>query len=176
MRQSQRAARPDWQPDDVDASTPNNPRDFTARRATASNACVDLFTPRQLVALTTFSDLVGEAREKALADARAAGLRRRRRAACTRAARGDGLCGCGGDLSGVRCEQVDRSRSCALAIWDAERWVAWRSTFGRQALPMIWDFAETNPLAGAGGDIAGTAISVAENIAEPWHWARRLDS
>ena len=28
----------------------------------------DLFTPRQLVALTTFSDLVGEARERVLAD------------------------------------------------------------------------------------------------------------
>ena len=34
----------------------------------------DLFTPRQLVALTTFSDLVGEAREHVLADAVAAGL------------------------------------------------------------------------------------------------------
>src|SRR5690606_21340389 len=33
-----------------------------------------LFTPRQLVALTTFSDLVGEAREQVLQDARAAGL------------------------------------------------------------------------------------------------------
>jgi adenine-specific DNA methylase len=32
----------------------------------------DLFTPRQLTALTTFSDLVGEARAKVLADARAA--------------------------------------------------------------------------------------------------------
>jgi putative DNA methylase len=34
----------------------------------------DLFTARQLVALTTFSDLVAEAREQALADAIAAGL------------------------------------------------------------------------------------------------------
>jgi hypothetical protein len=34
----------------------------------------DLFTPRQLVALTTFSDLVLEARAKALEDAQAAGL------------------------------------------------------------------------------------------------------
>src|SRR5690606_23806685 len=33
-----------------------------------------LFTPRQLVALTTFSDLVGEAREQALQEALAAGL------------------------------------------------------------------------------------------------------
>jgi putative DNA methylase len=35
---------------------------------------------------------------------------------------------------------------------------------GRQALPMQWSFAETNPLAGAGGDIAGTAVSVADNL------------
>lgn len=35
---------------------------------------------------------------------------------------------------------------------------------GRQALPMQWSYAETNPLAGAGGDIAGTAVSVAENL------------
>ena len=34
----------------------------------------DLFTPRQLVALTTFSDLLAEAREKILQDAMAAGL------------------------------------------------------------------------------------------------------
>src|SRR5205823_362235 len=34
----------------------------------------DLFTPRQLVALSIFSDLVGEAREKARQDAIAAGL------------------------------------------------------------------------------------------------------
>jgi putative DNA methylase len=37
-----------------------------------------------------------------------------------------------------------------------------RGTFGRQALPMVWDFAETNPFAGAGGDIAGTARSICE--------------
>lgn len=38
------------------------------------------------------------------------------------------------------------------------------ATFGRQALPMVWDFAETNPLAGAGGDIFGTVASVCEVI------------
>lgn len=36
------------------------------------------------------------------------------------------------------------------------------ATFGRQALPMVWDYAETNPLAGAGGDILGAIDSVAE--------------
>ena len=38
------------------------------------------------------------------------------------------------------------------------------ATFGRQALPMVWDFAETNPIAGAGGDIFGTVKSVCEVI------------
>src|SRR4051812_3817815 len=27
--------------------------------------------------------------------------------------------------------------------------------FGRQALPMVWDYADTNPFAGAGGDFIG---------------------
>lgn len=38
------------------------------------NTFGDLFTPRQLTALTTFSDLVGEARQKVLEDARASGV------------------------------------------------------------------------------------------------------
>ena len=38
------------------------------------------------------------------------------------------------------------------------------ATFGRQALPMVWDFAETNPFAGAGGDILGSVKSVCEVI------------
>ena len=38
------------------------------------NKLADLFTDRQLVALTTFSDLVGEARERIRLDAVAAGL------------------------------------------------------------------------------------------------------
>src|SRR5947208_16856209 len=37
-----------------------------------------------------------------------------------------------------------------------------RGTFGRQALPMVWDYVETNPFAGAGGDIYGTAHSLSE--------------
>ena len=38
------------------------------------NTPADLFTPRQLVALTTFSDLVQEARERVKQDALAAGM------------------------------------------------------------------------------------------------------
>jgi len=35
-------------------------------------------------------------------------------------------------------------------------------TFQRQAIPMTWDYVETNPFAGAGGDIYGTAHSLSE--------------
>jgi putative DNA methylase len=37
-----------------------------------------------------------------------------------------------------------------------------RNTFGRQALPMVWDFAETNPFAGATGDFLGACKSLCE--------------
>ena len=55
------------------------------------------------------------------------------------------------------------NRNTSLCLWEhrMDRIVA---TFGRQALPMVWDFAETNPLAGAGGDIFGTVKSVCEVI------------
>ena len=55
------------------------------------------------------------------------------------------------------------TRSCTLAIWEPGMGRL-AGAMGRQALPMQWSFAETNPLAGAGGDIAGTAVSVAENL------------
>lgn len=63
-------ARPTWRPEQ---ELPNDPRNFwTVDYGLTTFG--DLFTPRQLVALTTFSDLVGEARPRVLADARAAGL------------------------------------------------------------------------------------------------------
>lgn len=39
-------------------------------------------------------------------------------------------------------------------------WAGWLELW--TSLPMQWTFAETNPFAGAGGDIAGTALSVSE--------------
>ena len=65
-----RQARPDWRPD---VDLPVNPRDFkTPNYGLATFS--DLFTPRQLVALTTFSDLVTEALARVERDAVIAGL------------------------------------------------------------------------------------------------------
>ena len=51
--------------------------------------------------------------------------------------------------------------------------------FVRQAMPMTWDYAETNPLAGAGGDIYGTAYSLREvldKILPRNMWLRQQDN
>ncbi len=63
-------AKPEWKPELL---MPKNPRWFSPP-AYGLMTYGDLFTPRQLVALTTFSDLVGEAREHIRRDALAAGL------------------------------------------------------------------------------------------------------
>ena len=53
-------------------------------------------------------------------------------------------------------------RNSGLCRWEYRDKLV--GTFSRQALPMVWDFAETNPLAGAGGDVFGTTKSVYEVV------------
>ncbi|MCK5806295.1 MAG: DUF1156 domain-containing protein, partial [Lentisphaeria bacterium] len=65
-----REAQPEWKPD---VAMPENPRWFSPPLY-GLKTFGDLFTPRQLVALTIFSDLVGEAMERIRIDAIAAGL------------------------------------------------------------------------------------------------------
>lgn len=52
-------------------------------------------------------------------------------------------------------------RNTSLCVWENQM-DRLRGTFGRQALPMVWDYVETNPFAGAGGDIYGTVHSLCE--------------
>jgi len=104
----------------------------------------DLFTPRQLTALVSFSDLVTEARAKAIEDAKAAGF-----------SEGDGL-----EVGGLAARAYSDAISVYLAIVldktiDGSsticRWMVQRdslfNTFAKHALPMVWDFAEVNVMA-----------------------------
>ena len=113
----------------------------------------DLFTPRQLVALTTFSDLVQEAREQVKHDALAAGLPEE-----TKPLR-DGGTGAAAYADAVAVYLgLVVSKQTVFLVTQA-RWRAGEGksapAFGRQALPMVWDFADLNPFAGAGGDFLG---------------------
>jgi putative DNA methylase len=101
----------------------------------------DLFTPRQLVALTTFSDLAAEAHERTQLDALAVGL--------------------SGDEAGAYADAVatylafavDKmtTTNSSICTWQTKptRLVA---AFSRQAIPMVWDYAEANPFSNAAGD------------------------
>ena len=109
----------------------------------------DLFTPRQLTALTTFSDLVREAQRMATRDALARGMEDD--------GRGLEEGGCGatayGQAVGVYLAlSVDRltDRSSSICSWDTG-YTKIRNTFARQAIPMVWDYAEANPFSGSSG-------------------------
>ena len=110
----------------------------------------DIFTDRQLVALTTFSDLVTEARERVLADAVSTGMP------------DDGVpLRSGGACATAYAEAVtvylgigiDRlaDRSSAICSWDSG-YTKIRNTFGRQAIPMTWDYAEGNVFSDSTGN------------------------
>jgi hypothetical protein len=90
-------ARPAWKPE---TAMPDNPRWFSPPLY-GLKTYGDLFTPRQLVALTTFSDLVPEAIARARADALAAGMPDDGRGLDAGGDRRHGLCGGGGGVFGV---------------------------------------------------------------------------
>ena len=104
----------------------------------------DLFTDRQLVALNTFSDLVGEARKKVLEDAIAAGMADDGKSLDEG---GRGATAYADALATFLAFAVDRQAdySSSLCGWISGGETL-RNTFGRQALPMVWDFCEANVL------------------------------
>ncbi|MBI5313195.1 MAG: DUF1156 domain-containing protein [Methylocystis sp.] len=128
---------------------PDNPRWFSPP-AYGMKQYVDIFTPRQLVALTTFSDLVGEAREKALADARAAGLND------DAAPLHSGGAGAAAYADAVATYLGLIVGRCTDAWSTITSWASTgefiRNTFARQALPMVWDFSECNPFSSSTGN------------------------
>ena len=140
-----RQARPDWRPD---VYLPANPRDFKTPNYGLA-AFSDLFTPRQLVALTTFSDLVPEARARVRRDAIAAGLpddNRPLRSGGTGAKAYAEVVGVYLAFAVSKMTNIGSS----IASWMSDRG-AFRETFARQAIPMTWDFAEANTFADMGG-------------------------
>jgi putative DNA methylase len=139
-------ARPEWGPDQ---QLPHNPRDFKTPNY-GLTTFADLFTDRQLVALTTFSDLVAEAREKVHADAVAAGLSDD---GVPLNDGGEGARAYGDAVATYLGMALSRlSDICnALCRWENTKTQV-RNLFGRQAIPMIWDFAEPNVFAESAGN------------------------
>ena len=131
-----------------DAVMPYNPRDFKTPNY-GMTYFSDLFTNRQLTALTTFSELVSEAQKQAEADAVAAGLPNDH-IALSEGGTGARAYGeaVGVYLSFLINKMADRGSS--ICSWDSSR-EGLRNTFGRQAIPMVWDYAESNPFSNSSG-------------------------
>jgi len=92
----------------------------------------DMFSPRQALALTTLVRMVNEAGEHP-----------------TNETTPDFTAAVQTCLALVVDRQAEKLSS--VARWDTSRENA-QGTFGRQALPMVWDFCEANPFSGSGGD------------------------
>jgi putative DNA methylase len=124
----------------------------------------DLFTPRQLVALTTFSDLVQEARERVKRDAITAGLPDNGKALAEVGAGATAYADAVGVYLAFALNKV-ADRGSSLGRWDPTPTQSGIiNTFSRQALPMSWDFAESNPLGGASGNYRGAIDLVAKAL------------
>ncbi len=125
----------------------------------------DLFTDRQLVALTTFADLVGEAREAVKRDCEA-----------TPDSRPDddvplaeGGSGTQAYADGVAtylglCVSRQANRCSNLSFWNTGG-VKVEQVFARQALPMVWDFCEANPFSQSSGNFTGQ-VGYLANVVE----------
>ena len=139
-----------WKPAAV---MPDNPRWFSPPLY-GLTTFGDLFTPRQLVALTTFSDLVGEAVERVRRDAEADSAQPGGLPQDDRPLREDGrgpraYAEAVGVYLGFGVSKM-ANISSSIASWMNDRG-AFRETFARQAIPMMWDFAEANVFADLGG-------------------------
>ncbi|WP_330947959.1 DUF1156 domain-containing protein [Thermomonas sp. LB-4] len=155
------SAQPAWRPD---TPLPDNTRDFKTPNY-GLNTFGDLFTPRQLVALTTFSDLVGEARERIRADALQAGMPDDGRGLD---AGGTGATAYAEAVATYLAFSVDRvvDRHSSIATWDSSpSKLQLRNTFARQAIPMTWDFGEGNPFCMSSGTWTPSIEWVAKSIA-----------
>jgi len=151
-----REAQPEWKPE---IAMPENPRWFSPPLY-GLTTFGDLFTPRQLVALTTFSNLVQEARERMLCDALAAGLPDNGKSVADggteSVAYPDAV-----SLYLAFCVDKMTDTNTSLCSWQVDP-PRLRATFGRQALPMVWDYAEANIFGDAAGDFGRCVQSLAE--------------
>ena len=126
---------------------PENPRDFKTPNYGMSN-WEDLFTDRQALALSTFSEILEEVHSRIKNDSKnlANDSTRLRDGGASQNAYADAIVTY---LAFV----IDKCSDywSSICTWHSSVG-AMRNTFGRQAIPMTWDFAEANPFSSSTGN------------------------
>ncbi len=151
-----RSASPTWKPE---LKVPTPCHDVDRLPMYGMPTWGDAFTPRQLVALSTFSELVRDVREKVQNDARAAGLLDD---GISLSAGGKGAVAYADSVTAYLGLGVGRSANywSSFTPWAGDFIV---QTFGRQAIRMVWDYAEGNPFSSSTGNWSG-AIDWIEKV------------
>ena len=154
-----RSAKPVWRPEG-DIATRMTGGNCTPYGLTS---WADLFTARQIVALTTFSNLVAETRQHASIEALSAGL------ADDGIPLRDGGLGATAYAEAVSvylaCAQDKTAEyGCTIVPWYSKEDRP-KGLFARQAIPMVWDYAEVNPLCDIGGSFSASVEIVAGALA-----------
>ena len=109
----------------------------------------ELFSPRQLLALTTFSDLIADVIVRVRQDARAAGMHDDDKPL---ADGGDGALAYAQAVATYLAFAIDKMAdfNSTIVLWIVNR-NGLGCTFTRQAIPMTWNYAETNPFSESPG-------------------------
>jgi putative DNA methylase len=153
-----RSAHADWRPD---LEINYHPRDIKTQ-IYGLTTYGDLFTERQLATLGALSDLIQEARDRVKKDALNAEAEQKEIIL---------------DEPGPQASSYAKAVEIYLALAVSKLTVflvtlsRWRAgegksapSFGRQAIPMVWDYADINPFAGAGGDFEGIVDGAAKAL------------
>ena len=149
MEEIARRGEPSWKPDVVISGSTQ----YLGIKPYGMERFAQLFTDRQLVVLTTLSDLVQEARERVRSDAVAAGVPDDGRGLD---AGGTGATAWAEAVSTFlsMCVSRQANRSSTLNFWDSQGENV-QQVFARQALQMTWDFVEGNPFSESTGNFFG---------------------
>jgi putative DNA methylase len=143
------STQPEWKPE---SDLPKKALGFRVQ-AYGMTKHSDLFSNRQLVALTTFSDLVSEARERIKQDAIAAGMTDDNFPLNNG---GTNVTAYADAITTYLAFGIDKSSDYWNSICT---WVISRETIGhlftKQAIPMAWDYAEANPFSDSTGNFGG---------------------
>ncbi len=145
MEELARKTQPKWRP----TATISGSNQYLGVRPYGMDRFDQLFTDRQLVSLTTFSDLVTETREKVLKDTLTARMDPDAPPLPDGGTGAHAYADAVGTYLGLCVSKLSNVCSSATS-WMNDRG-AFRETFARQAIPMVWDFAESNPFSGSGG-------------------------
>lgn len=154
-----REANPSWKPD---YELPGDQRNCHTQNYGLSTFA-DLFTDRQLAALSTFSDLIPEVMGWAYNHAAIAGMSRDD---VGLADGGKGAKAYSEAIGVFLSLSIDKAADywSSICSWHSGRDTI-RNTFARQTIPMVWDYAECNPFSDSTGNWS-SGINWAKKVIE----------